>query len=245
MDSFQLAEKYPALFHVSKASWQTLLSSGLRSTSALVSDCQSETNEVLVSRDEGFSYSTESTESILSAHRPNDWLVKHPSDATIQVKLRNQRPLSTRRLVTLLTDGMEPQQWIRLLNSYVFLFPEDPTKKPFVAYEKGEQTVLVLDTKKLLQSVGNHFWNRWSFSEINLGATIHDAKERGRSSIKEPCVHNAAKSIKEVLVNSEIPRHAVISSLKEVFKIRDGDGKSGISSSLLKTYLDPFKTLQI
>ena len=222
MNRYEFASKYPTLYHVSKSDLPTLLETGLRSTHRLVTDFQSEAGKVLVSKDDGSSFNLEFVESVLGSHRPNDWIIRHPHAQQKEVRLRNQRPLKPNRLKYALADGLQPSDWIRTLNEYVFLFPVNPLEKPFVKNEPGKQTVLALNTSKLLESFGKEFWTQWRFAKINLGSTIHKPVPRGRGSMKSSFGDARRNPIQEVLVESGIQASALSRSLEDRFIVRDG-----------------------
>jgi hypothetical protein len=222
MNRYEFASKHPTLYHVSKSDWPNLLETGLRSTRVLVTDLQDETGKVLVSRDEGSRFNLEFADSILGSHRPNDWIIRQPDAQEKQVRLRNQRPLKPNRLKYALTDGMQPYDWIRTLNEHVFLFPGNPMENAFVKNEVGKQTVLALNTSKLLDAFGQEFYTQWKFAKINLGSTIHRPAPRGRGSMKSSFGDSSRNPIREVLVQSTIEASALRRSLEYIFIVRDG-----------------------
>jgi hypothetical protein len=222
MSPSELADKHRWLFHVSKSNLPMLLEKGLRSTRVLVTDLQCEAGKVLVSKDEGGSFTLECADSVLSSHRSKDWIIRNPNAQQNQVRLRNQRPLNPNRLQDALADGMQSHEWIRALNEHVFLFPENPLEKPFVKNEPGLQTVLALNTSKLLDAFGQAFWTQWRFSQINLGSTIYKTVQRGRRSMKSPLNDLGRNPIQEVLVQNAVPADALERSLVDKFIIRDG-----------------------
>lgn len=223
MNPNEFASEHHTLYHVSKSDWRTLLEAGLRSTCRLVTDLQSEAGKVLVSRDNGLSYNLEVAESVLGSHRPNDWIIRHPHTQDKEVRLRNQRPLKPNRLKDALADGLQPSDWVRTLNEYVFFFAENPLDHPFVKNETGKQTVLALNTSKLIKSFGQEFWTQWKFSWMNLGSTIHKVVPRGHGSMKSSLGAASRHPIREVLVKNAIEAAAISQSLQDIFIVRDGD----------------------
>lgn len=223
MDPTQFAKRYPSLFHVSKAPLETIRSKGLRSAKALVEGCKSTTDHVLVSQDDGITFSSKRTEWVLESHRPTDWVIRHPEQETKEVRLRNQRPLVINTLKKKLSGNLLPSDWIRMLNGFVFLFPRNPENEPMVKKEQNRLTVVELDTSKLCKAVGDDFWKKWYFSQFNLGAAIYDAKERGRQSFKSLLGKDQETSLSEVLVEGRISESVIRSAMVNAFVVRKGN----------------------
>jgi len=99
--------RYPILFHLAAAdSWPSIRESGLLSTDEILRRWEVPQVKADVLR---------------SRRRPESVVIDHPAHG--RAVLRHQRPLSEARLATALTDGMTVAEWLRMLNSFVFILP--------------------------------------------------------------------------------------------------------------------------
>jgi hypothetical protein len=105
-------------------------------------------------------------EHLLSRPRAEaSWL--HTVDGE-RVWLRDQQPLLRGRLGERLVAGTSPEEFLRLLNDHVYLFPSPARAAALLrAYGSlGPQAALHLDLPRLLDAVGD----RTSYTETNPGA---------------------------------------------------------------------------
>jgi len=218
MDPSQFAKRYQYLWHVSKAPWKQLLETGLWSTQKILESFQTSYGQAWISKDGGENFTLENVATILETHRPTDWIIKRSDQPEIKIRIRNQRPLKVGLLEGLL-DGMLPSEWIGAINSYVFLFPRDPSQEAFVMNEPGSQSILCLDSNILLQDIGELYWKNWRFSEINLGATLYGGIRRGQSTMRTPIGTPVETKVKEVLVMHGIPESTLRKALKNAISI--------------------------
>jgi hypothetical protein len=118
-------------------------------------------------------------ERLESQHRPHGTQLRDPEGGIVVV--RDQKPLSVKRLQTCLTD-MTVSDWLRLLNRKVFFWPTERRVSDLLkarAYRDRRHLVLVIDTASLLAT----HQQRVTLSTINTGATIFDAPARGSETM--------------------------------------------------------------
>jgi hypothetical protein len=95
------------------------------------------------------------------------------------VILRDQRPLTCSGLQRALRDGLTPRDWFKLLNRRVFFwFDLDRAERLVAAYPADTQSVLILDTSRLLASHKEGI----SLSPINSGSTAYVPQPRGQET---------------------------------------------------------------
>jgi len=86
-------------------------------------------------------------------------------------------------LAAVLQDGMTPADWYRLLNSFVFFWPTHARLEILLgtrAYRDRAHTVLTVGTERLLADHGGSTY----LSPINSGATLFNARPRGRDTFQ-------------------------------------------------------------
>jgi hypothetical protein len=137
--------------------------------------------------------------------------IEHPEHGRAVV--RDQRPLRPDLLARCLTDGMTPADWYRTLNAHVFFWVDEPHLGTLLnarAYREFPQTVLVVDTARLL----NRHLADVRLSSINSGSILRGGAPRGtgtflpvpdyqKSRIVELCVTGAVPGIRELAVTVE------------------------------------------
>jgi hypothetical protein len=164
VDVDELVEHYPRLFHVTElGSWETIGRHGLLSVRAILD--RFEVGEPLRGRLE-------------TQRRPAPVRLSHPAHG--DVLIRDQRPLQETKLARCLTD-MTVAEWLALLNSKVFFWVSEQRVQSLLearAYRDREHAVLVVDTRSLLDT----HRDRVTLTPINTGATIYDARPRGRDT---------------------------------------------------------------
>ncbi len=137
--------------------------------------------------------------------------------------VRDQSPMSDAALARCLDDGLAPEDWYRMLNARVFLWPSAARLRRLLGarlYRATPQTVLTLDTASLLAVHGD----RMELSPINSGATIFGGPRRGLGTMVPlsdyPLAHWRAKrgradAVVEVTIPDRIPDAARHVSLVE------------------------------
>jgi hypothetical protein len=137
---------------------------GLLSTSALL---------------ERFQVPREERDRLEGARRGKPEPLTHPKWGSVQ--LRDQHPLSVRALERALGGSMSVEAWLRMINGKVFFFPdEDRLNRLATAYQHEAQSILVIDTARLLE---RHVHDT-EVSHMNTGATAPFAHPRGPETFK-------------------------------------------------------------
>jgi len=160
--AYELAEVYPRLYHMAElGSWPSILRHGLLSTSHLLSL---------------FELNGSARDRIESRHRPESITIHHPRYGNAVV--RDQIPMRDADLQRCLRDGMVPRKWYRLLNAKVFFWLTEERLERLLgarAYRDRRHTVLVLDTKALLDDYSDTVF----LSPMKSGCTTPFAHPRG------------------------------------------------------------------
>ncbi len=160
----RLAEKYPRLYHMSHAqSWDGICRHGLLSTAALL---------------KLFQVPVEQRTRLLTLPRRESEVVRHAREGSALI--RDQKPLSPRKLERCLTDCTVPE-WLQLLNSRVFFWLcVDRLKTLMCAgeYCADAHLVLVADTLRLATDLQD----RITLAPMNTGNTRPFAHPRGSST---------------------------------------------------------------
>ena len=144
-----------------EGSWPSICKHGLLSTSALL---------------DLFGIDGEERRRIESAHRPVSVRISHPAHGLAVV--RDQGPMSERKLANCLTYGMKPVDWYRELNRRVFLWATPDRLSSMVnarAYRAHPQLVLTISTRRLVE----RYNDRIQVATINTGSTAYNAVARG------------------------------------------------------------------
>jgi hypothetical protein len=127
--------------------------------------------------------------------------------------VRDQKPIHEPRLAKCLEDGLTPEDWYEILNSYSFFWLSRERVHRLlnaVAYRNLRQTVLTLDTRSLLSA----HRDRVRLSPINSGATLFRPMPRGLGTFKTiadfPFAERAktratANNVVELLVEHSVP----------------------------------------
>lgn len=154
-------------------------------------------------------------EILRSQHRPAKAVVHVTGIGT--VVLRDQKPMSERRLRPALVDGMTPQQWYKLINSRVFFWVKEERLHRLLTaaeYVDFEHDVLTVDTASLLSVHAK----RVRLCHMNSGNTLPFPQPRGRQTFKrigDYPVTLSGKPVKEVVELTveghveDIARHVV------------------------------------
>jgi hypothetical protein len=153
------------MFHMAEpGSWAGIKKHGLLSTSALL---------------DLFEWPRRERVAIETRRRPKSVTLTHPVHG--KAVIRDQIPLSEKRLASCLCDGMTVKQWLRLLNRRVFFWLEEDrldTLRGAQAYRAKRQLVLTVDTRPLVEAHGT----RILLTHMNTGTTRPFAFKRGRET---------------------------------------------------------------
>lgn len=160
MDTAEFVQRHPRLFHLAHGdAWPSLQEHGLLRVESLLKRSGLPEAE---------------KQEWLTRHRPTAVAVPVPGFAS--VTLRDQAPLSLIKLSACLTGGMTASAWLALLNSMVFLFPNEATLATlYEKYRSHRVTVLELDSRSLVADYGSLI----RLASINTGATVYVAAKRG------------------------------------------------------------------
>lgn len=167
MELDELVRLYPRLYHMAAPdAWPQIVRHGLLSTEALLDQ---------------FEVAEPRRSELLTRRRVVSVTISHPEHGTAVV--RDNIPLSESKLAAALTD-MTVEQWLRQLNSKVFFWLQRERVDRLLsarAYRNSRHLVLTVDTKRLLDHVGN---DRVTLSRINTGSTAYRAAPRGSNTFK-------------------------------------------------------------
>ncbi len=122
-------------------SWPSIERHGLLSTSALL---------------DLFGVQGAKREALELAHRPDSVSITHLEHGSAVV--RDQKPMSDKGLQSALKDGLTPREWYGILNARVFFWLTEARLQRLLnakPYRGKRQTVLTLDTAKLLDRHGD------------------------------------------------------------------------------------------
>ncbi len=157
-----LAAAFPQVYHMAhQDSWPSINEHGLLSTSALL---------------DLFEIDGAERRTIEAVHRPDSLTITHPIHGRAVV--RDQKPMSEKKLARCLTHGMTPADWYRELNHRVFLWATRERLSTMVgarAYRAHPQTVLTISTRRLVDRHGDVI----QIATINTGNTAYNAVSRG------------------------------------------------------------------
>jgi hypothetical protein len=185
MDSTRLATRFPRLYHMAHfESWPSIQRHGLLSTSALL---------------DLFGVRGPERERIEAHWRGGSIRIEHPDHGAAVV--RDQLPLRPDLLARCLTDGLSPSDWYRILNRHVFFWVDVPHLDVLVrakAYRDLPQTVLVLDTAKLLE---RHLADV-RLSSINSGSILRGGALRGPRTFQTVAEHPTYRIVELCVVGS-------------------------------------------
>lgn len=187
-EQFVTANRCEFVYHIAEpGSWETMRRLGLMSTTAILDAC---------------AVPTDKRERIEARHRPTGIIVKHPELGAIAI--RDQDPLTDRPdsglyLSELLEDGMEPEDWFRLLSGKVFFWVSYPDFLNMLCarlYRSRPHWVLKVDTRSLLSV---HV-SRASVSDQNTGS-LYSRRMRGRSTFTPLSSLAVRSGIKELAID--------------------------------------------
>lgn len=165
MTEEELIARHPHVWHMATdGSWPSIKKNGLLSVSRLL---------------DLYGVKGEARVAIESARRPQCVTLKAPSlpDATV----RDNKPMFEASLLKCLRDGLTPRDWYEILNRKTFFWVERERLERLLgakAYSKDPQTVLMIDTKALLDRHRDEIL----LSGINSGQTLYVPQPRGKST---------------------------------------------------------------
>ena len=157
-----LVAAIPKVYHMAhQDSWPSIREHGLLSTSALLNLFEIDGEERRV---------------IEAAHRPDSVKIAHPVHG--QAVIRDQKPMSDKKLANCLTHEMTPAAWYRELNRRVFLWATRERLQSMIdarAYREDPQIVLTISTRSLVERSEDGI----EVTTINTGSTAYRARDRG------------------------------------------------------------------
>jgi hypothetical protein len=161
-----LIERYPRLYHMAFAEcYGSILKRGLLSAKRLVEAAQID---------------DEQRSRLLTQRRPDS--VRLTTNEG-EFWLRDQKPLSEKRLASCLEGGLTPSQWCESLNSRIYFWVRENKVRELLsagAYAAGNHVVLVVDTRSLIDEYRDHV----RLAAMNTGATRPMAFTRGPDTFK-------------------------------------------------------------
>jgi len=192
----EIAEIHPRLYHMAEyGSWPSIRKHGLLSTTALL---------------DLYAINGEARARIESQLRKGMVPVKSTNGEAACI--RDQRPMSDKKLSGCLRDGLTPGDWYRILNGKVFFWLTEARLETLVAaYSDRPQLVLEVDTAALLGKYGPKVF----LTPMNTGCTSPMAFPRGLDSFLPPHAYpfeenrrkkgGRAKAIVELTVDYAVP----------------------------------------
>jgi hypothetical protein len=162
----EISDRYPTLFHMAIAdSWPSIEKHGMLSTVELL---------------KLFEVDQEKAEKILTTQRSGPVVIDHKEHGTATI--RDQKPLSQKKLEKCLIDCDAPT-WYRTLNERVFFWLSEDRLKTLMSakeYAGKPHTVLRLDTARLVE----RYEGSIELAHMNTGNTLPFAHPRGRSTFR-------------------------------------------------------------
>ncbi len=185
MDIERLIRRYPRLYHMAHdGSWPSIQQHGLLSTTALL---------------DLFEIGGDRRVAIESNWRGASVLIDHPVHG--QAVIRDQLPLRPDLLARCLHDRMTPAEWYRTLNARVFFWVTEANLNVLLgakAYRNHAQTVLTVDTRRLLERQLPEV----QLSSINSGSIIRGGAARGKATFKHPASHTSPRVVELSVIHA-------------------------------------------
>jgi hypothetical protein len=161
----ELSSRHPRLFHVTfPGAWDGIRQRGLLPTSRLL---------------DVFELPTEQRDRIERARRATAIAIAHPLHGTAVIN--DQLPMSETALADCLDDGLEPADWLSMLNRRVFFWCDEEGLARLLGARANRTRaldVLVVDTLGLARA----YARKIELCPINSGATIRKPARRGLST---------------------------------------------------------------
>lgn len=162
-----LISTYPRLYHMAhEGAWPAIAEYGLLSVEALL---------------DLYGVKGEERDKCFARHRPENVAIS--AEGLPGAVLRDQKPMRDSALTKCLQDGLQPADWYRTLNSKSFFWLSRKRVWNLLgakAYRGRKQTVLTLDTAKLVEA----YQDRILLSPMNTGSTIYRPLPRGKSTFQ-------------------------------------------------------------
>ena len=172
----ELAAIHPELFHVTgRGSWETIARLGLLSTRAAV---------------ELFSPPDHVRRAALRHRRAKSITLSHETHGTLT--LNDQLPLSEKALRSCLDDGLEPRDWLSILNERVFFWADRSGLGRMLNARMNRdrsRDILVFDTLALAKAHADCM----ELCPINSGSTIRRPARRGKATFTPLLRHGYAE----------------------------------------------------
>ena len=165
MSPEELAARHPRLYHLTLAeSVAGIMRHGLLATSSLL---------------DLFAVPDVERAAIESARRADRMVIAHPLHGSAIIT--DNRPIVMSSLANCLDDGLQPADWLRLLNARVFFWVSETGLQSLAGAQlnRGRKlAVLVVDTL----GVARAHRDRIELSAINSGSTVRRPPRRGLST---------------------------------------------------------------
>lgn len=165
VDVAELIFRHPTLYHLADSrSWAGIEAHGLLSTTALL---------------DLFEIAEPERVAIEAERRPESVPLRHVVHGTALV--RDNKPMTTKALEKCLTDGVNPNEWYRMLNRRVFFWLTEGRVDRLLqakAYRGSTHLVLAVDTSSLVRTYSDVI----TLSPINSGATLYNPQPRGATT---------------------------------------------------------------
>lgn len=209
----KIAAIHPQLYHMAQyGSWPSIRDHGLLSTTALL---------------DLFNIDGRERRTIEGERRRRTIEVIDGSGAVASI--RDQRPMSDKKLASCLQDGLLPTDWYRILNRKVFFWlTKERLQTLMGAYSDQPHVVLEIDTEKLLSVHGD----KVCLAPMNTGCTSPMAFPRGATTFLRPEDYDfdgnrrkkggPTKAIVELTVEYSVPDIAACTRRASHQKIENG-----------------------
>jgi len=121
---------------------------------------------------------SERQEEIIAQQRPKSIILQE------NLIIRDQSPMPPTALAKTLPPGVMPSDWYRLMNSFVFLWPDlERVERHRAAHSKdAELVLLIFDAEKLITDLSDHLY----VSPINSGFALRKAAKRSKETTFVP-----------------------------------------------------------
>jgi hypothetical protein len=174
----KIAELHPRLYHMAQSgSWPSICANGLLSTTALL---------------DLYGVSGTERQAIEGRHRRRGVELVNGGEETAWI--RDQGPMSDKKLASCLTDGLTTEQWYRMLNGRVFFWLVEARLKTLMsAYAGRQHLILEVDTAELLARHGERVF----LAPMNTGCTRPMAFPRGANTFLAPSDYPFAENCKK------------------------------------------------
>lgn len=182
-----LCRKHPILYHMtSPDAWPAIERRGLLSTKSLV---------------DLFEVPEPRKTDILTKRRAASVSLFHPEEGTVVI--RDQIPLSEKKLAMCLQDGLTPTEWLKMLNTKVFFWVAPQRLEDLrnaKAYRATRQLVIEVDTALFADAYHAHI----IVADRNTGTTSPFAHSRGQQTFL-PLSENGKRRVVELIVEGGVP----------------------------------------